>query len=448
MTWERRGQLSLVSVLMLFSVVAFADGEDSYVLTIESVVEKAVATDTDIVDLHQSRDDLLYELGWGQYRDALSLRLSGSVGGDFVSAPSANGSSQLSAAVQVLPQLSLSGSLVARVQTASSGPGIQSPVSGSIGLTFRPLADASGDDRDELTLRNTEAEIIRETMRTSSQALSSLLAAVEAVDSHVLAGQELSVAEQRRASTEALYERERATDQQLDQAVSAVRTASQRLLRDEISAQRAFEDLSQLIGETVTVDNLPSWSALGLDDLVASAVTARSSLTPELLAEDDSDVEKARQNVEAAEISVAAARRFTPDLSVSASASLPDFSYQVSAEFSISPSDWSGDDVENAQTALDRANQRYDYALRSATLDTASALLELDIALSGVDVAREDLADADSALAEAQFRLSRGDVTQLAVQEAELAVANAQHSFYSALASALKRWATIEYQQF
>ena len=448
MTCERRKRLSLVSALLLLVVVALAHSEEGNVLTIGSVIEKAVATDTDIVDLEQSRDDQLDELGWGQYRDVLSLRLSGSVGGDLASAPLADGSSQLSAALQVLPQLSLSGSLVARVQTAISGPGTQDPLSGSIGLTFRPLADASGDDRDELTLRNTEAEIVRETMRTSNQALGLLLAAVEAVESHVLAGQALTVAEQQRASTEALYERERATDQQLVQAESAVRTASQQLLRDEISARRALEELSQLIGETVSVDNLPSWSALGLDDLIAAAMTARSNLTPEVLAQSDSDVEKARQNVEAAEIAVAAARRFTPDLSVSASASLPNFSYQVSAEFLISPSDWSGDDVENAETPLDRANQRYEYALRSATLDTESALLELDIAFTGVDFAREDLADADSALAEALFRLSRGDVTQLAVREAELAVANAQHSFYSALASALKRWATIEYQQF
>ena len=227
-----------------------------------------------------------------------------------------------------------------------------------------------------------------------------------------------------------------------------MRATSQQLLRDELSARRALEDLGQIIGETVTADDLPSWSELGLEAIVDAAADARAGLTPELLADEDSDAEKARQSIEAAEITLASARRFTPDLSVSASASLPNFSYQVSAELSVSPADWNGDDVADAQGELDRAQQRYEYALRSARLDAEAALLEFDIALSGVDVARDNLADADEALAEARFRLSRGDVTQLAVSEAELAVSTAQHGYYSALATAVKRWATIEYRQF
>ena len=439
-------RLVMIALLVMAGATVYAIDEP---LTLSSAVEMAVAADSEIAQLERDRDDQLDALGWGRYRDALSFSLSGSIGGSAGTPLSAGGSSQLDASVALLPQLTLTGGLTARIQSdGATTPGSTDPLSGSVGLSLRPLADAHGTDRDELALRNTEAEISRAVMQTSSQALGTLLDAVDALEAYSLSSRALSVAELRQASTEALYSRDRATEQERDQAESNVRTASQQVQRDEITARRAVEKLSQATAVTVTDEMVPSWADLGLEELIESAIASRETLTPELLAEDAGAVETASQEVESAQIALASERRFTPDLSIGASASYPNFSYQVTAELTISPSDFNGEGVSDAQRQLSTAQQQHDYAMRSARIDAESALLEFDIAVTNVDVAREKLSDANDALAETQFRYCRGDVTEVDVRDAELSVASAENGYQSALATALRRWATIEYRQY
>jgi outer membrane protein TolC len=440
--------LRIVSLAVVLSPTTVATAQEIPQLTVDSAVELAIAADNEIASLEAALADQLYALGWGQYRDDITLRLSGSVEGNADGDLSGNGSSELSASVQLIPQLSVTGSLSARLTSADGQPGGSDPLSGTVGLQFRPLADAHGDERDELSVEQTRGDIARAVMKVSYSAISRLFSAVEAVESLSLSAAQHDLAVEQLAAIQARYDRERATEAELDNARNSVRSAERQTARNEIALRQAAENLSQVLGLEVTPEDLPGWEDLGLDELLDSVVAHRDEVSTEELALSDSAVVKASYQIASARIDLAAARRFTPNLTISVSAALPDLSYGGQAELSISPSQWDGSAVSDAEDDLEQAQQAYDYAYRTALLGAEMALLDFDYAVADVELAREDLGEAVDTLAETEFRFDRGTVTALAVTEAELAVTRAESSVNSAVAAALKQWHAVDLHQY
>ena len=166
------------------------------------------------------------------------------------------------------------------------------------------------------------------------------------------------------------------------------------------------------------------------------------------LAEGDVAVVRAVQDVRSAQVDLESTHRFTPRLSVTASGGLPDWQYSVGAELTVSPADWDGTAIRDAQSDLAFAEREYGYAVRIAEYDAISALNELRFSLDDLDVARDDLSDNQQGFAEAEFRFGRGDITQLALDQASLGVAEAEHDVTMAMLNVVRRLMAIEYGQY
>ncbi len=425
-------------------------------LTLELAAELAVGVDNQVAVLQRRLGDQLDDLGFGGNLDDISLKLSGSTGGDVVTALSMTGSATLSAEVEIIPQLTVSGNLGMTGSTAASSGGGPDPFSGSVGLTFLPLADPTGRDRAELAADSTATDLAEAQARAAYRATGSLIDAVSARMELELLVLQQEIALRSLANTQALYERDRATDQQLTAAEDAVKNGTERFTRAEVSLDRAQEVLAREIGVTAESIQIPRADGLDLKSVIDTAVTVMESTSATELAAGDAAVVRAAQDVRSAQLDLESTHRFTPRLSITASGGLlitgsgglPNWEYGVGAELTVSPADWDGSVIRDAESDLAFAESEYEFTLRIAGYDALAALNELQFSLTDLNGAGDDLADAQQDLAEAEFRLGRGDITQLALDQADLLVTEAEHDFTTAMLNVVRRVAAIEYRQY
>ena len=445
-----RGVAPVVFIVgLLLSAVAVAGQETAAAsLTLELAAELGVGADNQVAVLQRHLGDQLDDLGIAGYLDDMSLKLSGSVGGDLNTPLSTGGSAVLAAGVEIIPQLIVSGSLTATGSTATSPAGGADPLAGSVGLTLNPLADPTGRDRAELAAESTATDLAAAQASAAHRTVGSLIDAVSANMEFELFVLQQEIAIRSLADTQALYDRDRATDQQLDSAEDAVRTGAERIVRAELSQGRFHEVLTREISLAVDSIRIPTTGELNLESYVGAARDVLASASAIELAEGDVTVLHAALDVRAAQLDLESTHRFTPRLSVTASGGLPNWQYSVGAELTISPADWDGSAVRDAESDLAFAEQEYDYAIRIAEYDALAALNEVQFSLDDLEVARDDLADAEQDLAEAKFRFGRGDITQLALDQAGLAVTEAEHVVTAAMLSVVRRFMAIEYGRY
>lgn len=450
------GTVTLAVALLLSAVtVAGQDTTDSNggaamaatSLTLELVAELAVGADNQVIVLGRRLQDQVDDLGISGYLDDISVRFSGSVGGDAGTPPAGSGSAVLSAGIEIIPQLTVSGSLAATGSAAGS-QGSADPLTGSVGLSFNPFADPTGRDRAELAAESTAADLADARARAAYRAIGSLIDAVSArMELELLTiGQEIAV--RSLADVLALHERERATDQQLASAEEIVRVGARRIVRAELSRDRDREALAREIGVAAESIEIPPADELDLESHISAAADLLESMSAAELAEGDVAVLHAAQNLRSAQLDLKSAHRFTPRLSITASGGLPNWQYSVGAELTISPADWDGAAVQSAESDLAFAVGEYEYALRIAEYDALSALGELQFSMDDLDVTRGDLADTRRDLAEAEFRFGRGDIPQLALDQTGLAVTEAEHEVFAAMLNVARRLGAIEFGQY
>ena len=438
------GRPALAIALLVCSLAAPA-ALDSAPLSVEAAMELAVRTDASIPTLQRRLDDQLDELGWGPYRDAFTLKLAGSLAGRPEQDLSAGGSAVLSAGLQILPQLQISGSLTARVTNTPDAPGTPDPLSGKVGLVLTPLADAYRRSRDELAVESTLLSIDTRVSAVSYAAVAQLLSAMEADRELGMARTRAELALRSLESTQALAARDRATEQQLRNASDALRSAEQAVARGELAALRTLDELSRLLRMPVTDAELPGYSfAVEAVDRVAAA---RPSLAAESIADASPDVLKAQIDAEAAGIERAAARRFNPGVKITAEIGAPESAYSLGAEITLSAAAWDGRALAEADADLAAAEAALDAARRKALFAARSALLEFDIALANLDAERTSLGYAERALAEARFRFDRGDITALAVDQAVQSLAEGHARVDYAAAGVVRRWYALQLYQ-
>ncbi|MBU8913227.1 MAG: TolC family protein [Spirochaetales bacterium] len=442
----------VLAVGLLFSAAVVA-GQDTTAgtaarLTLELAAELAVDADNQVAVLQRRLQDQLDDLGIAGYLDDISLKLTGSMGGDVNTPLSTSGSAVLSAGVEIIPQLVLAGSLSAIESTVDPPGGSVDPLSGSVGLTFNPFADPTGRDRAELAAESAAADLVATRAGAAYRAVGSLIDAVSSQMELELLLLQQEVAIRSLADTQALYDRDRATDQQLTSAEDAVRTGAERIVRAELSLDRAQEVLARDIGVAPESIQLPSAGELDPESFVGSAVNVLESVPATELAEGDVAVVRAVQDVRSAQLDLESTHRFTPHLSITASGGLPDWRYSVGAELTVSPADWDGTAVRDAESDLAFAEREYEYAVRIAEYDALSALNELQFSLDDLGVAQDDLSDSRQDLAEADFRFGRGDITQLALDQARLRVTETEHDVTTAMLNVVRRVMAIDYGQY
>ncbi|MEE8440865.1 MAG: TolC family protein, partial [Spirochaetia bacterium] len=351
-------------------------------LTLELAAELAVGVDNQVAVLQRRLGDQLDDLGFGGNLDDISLKLNGSTGGDVVTALSMTGSATLSAEVEIIPQLTVSGNLGMTGSTAASSGGGPDPFSGSVGLTFLPLADPTGRDRAELAADSTATDLAEARARAAYRATGSLIDAVSARMELELLVLQQEIAIRSLANTQALYERDRATDQQLTAAEDAVKNGTERFTRAEVSLDRAQEVLAREIGVTAESIQIPRADGLDLKSVIDTAVTVMESTSATELAAGDAAVVRAAQDVRSAQLDLESTHRFTPRLSITASGGLlitgsgglPNWEYGVGAELTVSPADWDGSVIRDAESDLAFAESEYEFTLRIAGYDALAAL--------------------------------------------------------------------------
>ncbi len=424
-------------------------------LTFGKVAELAVDADNKVTVLRRSLADKLDELGLSGYLDDITLTLSGSIGGSAEQSLGGDGTARLSAGIDIVPQLTHAGSLSAH-DSFHSGPDAEpvpagsddSPLAGSVSVAYRPFADPTRSEREQLAADSTAADLDAAIRAARYKAIGVFSDALSAQLEVALLSEQQRINQRALGTTQALHDRDRATDEQLDAAEDAVREGARRVVRAELAAERALEALSQTTGLPAEEITLPAAVELELDQWAEVAQTTLQEAQKTDLAITDSEVAKTRLEVESARLDLDAARLFTPDITVSASAGLPDWQYSVSAEVVLSPSQWDGSAVSDARSDLAAAEQAYDYAVRVAEFDVAEALGELEFAVSDLEVAASDVADARQDLAEAQFRFNRGDITPLALAQAELTVLSTDHALVKARLAVVSRLTAVQYAQW
>ncbi len=440
--------IALAAGLLLSAVTVAGQETTAASLTLELAAELGVGADNQVVVLQRHLGDQLDDLGIAGYLDDISLTLGGSMGGDVNTTLFGSRSADLSADVAVIPQLTVSGKLTATGSTGTSPAGGPDPLTGSVGLTLNPLADPTGRDRAELAAESTATDLAAAQASAAYRAVGSLIDAVSARMELELLVLQQEIAVRSLANTQALYDRDRSTDQQLASAEDAVRTGAERIVRAELSQGRAQEVLAREIGVTAKSIRIPTAGELNLESYVGAAAVVLESVSAGEIAEEDVAVLDAALDVRSAQLDLESTHRFTPRLSITASGGLPDWQYSVGAELTVSPADWDGSAVRDAESDLAFAEQEYNYAIRIAEYDALAALNELQFSLDDLEVAEDDLADAEQDLAEAEFRFGRGDITQLALDQAGLTVTETEHDVTMAMLSAVRRFMAIEYGRY
>jgi outer membrane protein TolC len=440
--------VALIIALLLSAIALPAQETITGPLTLELAAELAVATNNQIVVLQRKLQDQVDDLGFAGFLDDISLKLSGSAGGDAEAALSASGTAILSAGIDIIPQLTLTGNITATGATAEPQGGVSDPLSGSLGLTFNPLADPNGRDRDELAAESTAIDLADATGSAAYGAIGSLIDALLAQMELELLVVQQELAIRALTNTQALYDRNRATDQQLESAEDAVRSGAQRLVRAELAAERAKEVVARDTGIPAAALTIPPAAAVDLDSYVDDAAELAVSLSAVELAESDPALSRADLEVRSARLDLEATHKFTPKVSISATGGLPDWRYSLGAELTVSPADWDGTAVDDAGSDLASAERDYDYALRIAEYDAIAALNNLAFSLDDLEVAAATLADAGQDLTEATFRFGRGDLTQLSLDQTEQGVTEAEYEVTSAKLGVVRDFMAIEYGQY
>jgi len=416
-------------------------------LSLELAAELAIVADNEVAILQRQLEDQLDDLGIAGYLDDISLKLSGSVSGD-VNTPLSAGPAVFAAVVEIIPQLIVSGSLTATGSTSETSGAGADPPWGTVGLTLNPFADPNGRDRAELAAESTAADLVAAQASAAYRAVGSLIDAVSAWMELELLVLQQEIAIRSLADTQALYDRDRATDQQLASAEDAVRTGSERIVRAELSLHRTEEVLARELGVTAESIRIPAAGELNLESYLGTAANVLESVSAVELAESDAAVVSAAQDLRSAQLDLQSTHRFTPRFSITASGGLPNWQYSVGAVLTVSPADWDGTAVRDAESDLEFAESERDYAIRVAEYDALAALNELQFSLNDVEVAGDDLADAEQDLTEAAFRFGRGDITQLALDHARLTVTEAEHGVTTAMLNVVRRFMAIEYGRY
>jgi outer membrane protein TolC len=418
----------------------------------------AVRASTTVAISRRNLADALDELGWNALRDDLSLSVSGSVSGTSLDDLSSGAGASVSFLVDLLPQLSLSAALRTSLSDPVPPQGNQL-IGADIGLSFDPLAETGERDRKEIAADRAQLQLVVQTRKASALAISRLLDAVRKRDELPLLETSVSLAERELASTQALAARDRATEEQVESASDALRSARQSLERAQFNLSLSLNSLSQTLGIPVSADQLPGADELDVERRSAAALEERLAIDEDALAEDGEDVVSAKLDLRERTLDRSSARRFDPSINVGAGLSAgvagsdagtrttgPEF--ELSFALTVRPSDWDPERVSRADEDILFAERALAAARTNAGFDLRSALLDFDQAAENLEAARHGLERAATDLAEAEFFLRRGEITQLQYDRTALSVAEAEADVRSAQISLIAQWTAIQLVQF
>jgi outer membrane protein TolC len=424
-------------------------------LTFDTVVEKAVSSSAAVSILRDTWEEQVAELGFMGHIQDIGISIGGNVSGSPPVPFAGDGSAEISTNVDLIPQLSVNGSLTATyIDTDLTQPETQLPdptnpsLTGAMGLEFTPLADKTGRPRDLLEIERTEVELEAAVHFTSFSAISLLLDAVLSKRQTQLAEMEYSVAEQVLSTTQLLYEKDQATENAYTAAKNAFRSKGHDLLFSRLASERALENLSHAIAVPVDHVSIPTHDQLDLSEILNQAVAFLVSPDIEKLANGSSVVRLASLDVREAEIDFSAARLFSPTFTVTASTALPEVSYTIGAQFGFSVSSFDFEAREDARKNVTYAGDAYENALSLAHFDTREAILTLTFSLEELEAAREALESSRLDLSETQFFVKRGEATDLDLAQSELDVSTAELNVTVAEANVATSWFVIEFSQF
>jgi outer membrane protein TolC len=409
----------------------------------------ATESDTSITVLERQLRDQLIDLGLKGYLDEISVQLNGSVRGDgdpdTDTEPTYSGTAELSASLEIIPQLVLEGSITATETSAEAIGPEPDPVTASLGLTLAPLADPTTRRRKVLAAETSRVELAAARNTVAYQTAVSLVDAVLAEAKLELLRSQLELADRALLDAETLHERDRTTDRELQSARASVWNAREMVVRAEFACDRTREVLARTLNMHADQLELPSLEMLQLDSYLPRASELLETVVPQELAVRYSSVANAEFDIERARLDLRSVHLFHPQIAVTATGGAPDWTYDVGLSVTLSPSQWDSHVAADARTDLERAMSEYEYATRLAEIDAASALSEVRLAMSNVSYAEEDLKLAEQDLAEAGVRLERGAIGDLDRDRVAHDAAMAEYDLYSEKADLLRQVLAVEY---
>ena len=440
-----------VAVLcVLVSLVTAASAEETTAaaplvgeLTLDSAMNLAAAASSSVSALRHSLSEKLRDAGIVRFVQGVGMFLGGGAIGDTDDSFSYSANVAVAASVPLLPQLSMDGSF----STAYAEGGAPT-FGGSVGLSFSPLADATAHPRDLLDIERTAIHLDSALRAASSVAVSRLLGAVMAERYMELAEEKHAVARLALETTEELYERGQASEASYKAAQATLRARNHELRLSRLSAERTLELLAWALALPVGQIALPTLEDLGLEGLVEEAVALVGSADPAALADAAPGVLLSSIDVQEADLDISSARPFSPSLSITASAALPDLNYTVGAQFGFTVSDFDLTARRVARKAATLARLDHEHVVTMARLDAREALLELEFSLEDLRAALDDLAEAQLDMAETQYYAKRGEATRLDLAQADLALGVAEEDVAEEQVGVVENWFVFQFVQY
>ncbi len=435
-------RLLAISTLAVVAGAIFADE-----LTIDLAIQRAVDGDQQVRLLERQLREQLEELGLKGYLDKISLTLSGSVTGDDDEETDSvrSGSAILAASLEIIPQITIDGSISATDSSLEVPGADEDVVTGSVGVTVLPLAVASRRPRERLAARSTAVEVERARNAAVIAATTALFDLVEASETAGISDQEVDVAERVLEATLTRHERGLATDSELTNARQAARRALQARVRNALAVERGVATNQLRLGLEDALTSVPDIATIGIDEWESRALRFLSTVSAAELATRDFAVAEARLALEVDELDRRDARLFDPSFTLTASTDLPDREYEIAAEITLSPSQWDATEVADARADLAHSQSELAIAIRLAEFDAISAINELRFAVEDLGAAERAVSDATVAVEEAQFRLERGGITQLESDQARLQLDRANVDLVIARIAVVRRYMAIEF---
>lgn len=423
---------------------------------LDQAIALALAESREIALASRAVADAADELGLGGFREGFSLAVAGAVSGTGADDIDTAGSARMSLDLTLLPQLTLSAGLGSSIANPPAAGG-NDVLAANAGLSFDPFAQETDRARDELALQAAELELESLVRSVSSTAIARLLAAVSTKEELPLLEAEVHIAERSLASTQALFERDRATADQLAAARDTLRLAQQASERARLDLRLAISNLSRTVGVPILDQQLPSIELLDPEALVADLLEERSQISVDALVEQS--LGSARLDLLEATLDREDTRRFDPDLTVGASVATELTSdgaeprvagpeYTLSFSFGFSPDDRNTQGVVRAEEDIRFAEESLESARVSATFALEIALLEFDQASENLEDAVLDRIEAEQDLVEGEFLLGRGEITELARDELVLDARQAAWKVTNAQLALVALWSDIQLLQF
>ena len=427
----------LVSAVVLLLGICFTGFTEPQLVSLDEFVDLVLVNNREIVNAERSLRDAEGELGGWLSLEETRVELSGSLrylpppdegeagggaggqaGGESADEGQADLSGDVSVSVPIIPQVSVSG----RMNDEGNG---------SVSLSLKPFATGIEDPAAEEAFRKAVLQLVDLRSRTVYDAEGAGLSVLMREAEWDLAKEELSYEENSYEVVKQRYEIGDATYDELQDALGSVSTARKEAFTAERNVLSARKDVQLLLGPGVEEVEI---APLGLEELLVKIEEREAEAEASGGEVSSLKLEQLATELDRLKEDLAVLWVWRPNLSVSASVSVPFEDAQGSVSLSFSPSDLRNDERRELEETIE--DKLYDISTERFSLG-----VELDLQERSVSVS-EEIVESDGvaleqgrlSLEEAELLYEQGELTELELTQERLRLKGTENRMFSSAA--------------